>query len=104
MQNDIALLKLAQPITLSQNIQIACLPLKASITYPPVSAVAIAVGWGQTSGNSSMSQTLQNVEMTIFNGQKSCSKYDQTNWRTQICSGVLSNTKGICFGTQFNFQ
>ena len=96
--NDVALLKLSRPVTLNPNIQIACLPLKKSKSFPPVNSPVIVVGWGETSANSSTSNTLQNLKMTVFDGQKNCKEYSNTNWQTQICSGVLSNKKGICFG------
>ena len=98
-----ALLKLSRSVTLNKNIQIACLPIAKSNTFPPVNSPVIVVGWGRTSANSSMSSSLQNIKMTVYDGQKSCKEYIKSNWQTQICSGVLSNKKGICFG-EFTFR
>ena len=47
--NDIALLKLAGPVTLNNNIQVACLPRNPTdlpFYYPPDLSTVIAVGWG----------------------------------------------------------
>ena len=44
--NDIAILKLSQPVTLNKNVQITCLPNpKFETTYPPSNITSYAVGY-----------------------------------------------------------
>ena len=99
-QNDIALLKLATPVTLNNHIQVACLPTDASSfsSYPLPNTRAIAVGWGlhevSTAGGSS--DALQNVGLNIYEPTKYCSSYKDTNWSTQMCCGDLDGTKEAC--------
>ena len=43
--NDLALLKLNDVVTVSKDVQFACLPRKVSTTYPPLNTPAWVVGW-----------------------------------------------------------
>ena len=45
LQNDIAILKLAQPVTLSKTVQVACLPTTdSSLNYPSIDSTAYVMG------------------------------------------------------------
>ena len=45
--NDIALLKLSEPVKLTSRIQIACLPQAQLSSYPNSKIDSYAVGWGK---------------------------------------------------------
>ena len=91
------MLKFDQPVQLNEFIQPACLPRNKSFVYPPFNTQAWAVGWGRTSNQSSTSQLLNNVKLTIYNGSVYCASYG-TDWSIQLCAGEYNGGKGICFG------
>jgi hypothetical protein len=43
--NDIAIIKFSNPVTLSEYIQPACLPVNQSATFPKADSDAWIVGW-----------------------------------------------------------
>ena len=95
--NDIALLKLVQPVTLNHNIQVACLPKYTyfnSTSYPPINSKAIAVGWRIMEAT-----VLLNFRLTIY-GQNQCSDpfYKSVDWTIQICCGDILSITGPCEG------
>ncbi|XP_021958690.1 trypsin-1 isoform X1 [Folsomia candida] len=99
IKNDIALLKLAQPVDIVNTIRPVCLPADGSESYD--NEKAIVAGWGATEQGGSVSSTLQKVVVPII-PNKVC------NWRTlylgqitdtQICAGELSSGgKDSCQG------
>ncbi|XP_021966516.1 trypsin-1 isoform X2 [Folsomia candida] len=99
IKNDIALLKLSQPVDIVNTIRPVCLPADSSESYD--NEKAIVAGWGATEQGGSVSSTLQKVVVPII-PNKVC------NWRTlylgqitdtQICAGELSSGgKDSCQG------
>lgn len=84
---DIAILKLAVQVSLSDTVQVACLPQTADLTFPMYNQPAWAVGWGRIKYNESKSDLLRHVDLHIHN-PVACGKYAPgKNWSTQICAG-----------------
>ena len=94
VNNDIAIVQLSSPVTLTNRIQLACLPPSGQSTvYPPVNQPAWIVGWGYTSENGLVSNKLQNVKITIYNGATYCKNVASAvgiqtiDWNSHICAG-----------------
>jgi hypothetical protein len=88
MLNDLAILKLANPVQLNDDVQIACLPRSNSGLYPQSTNIPIfAVGWGAIYEEGPTSDTLQNVRMTLYDGKYCQSAMASTpkDWAAQIC-------------------
>jgi len=97
--NDIALLRLAQPVDIEAIIRPACIPSDNSENYD--NEDAIVAGWGSKEQGGSVSSTLQKVTVPVI-PNKTC------NWRSlylgritesQLCAGELaSGGKDSCQG------
>jgi secreted trypsin-like serine protease len=98
--NDIAILKLTEPVELSKYIQVACLPVPQSSFYPDPGMTALAAGWGVTSFGGEQPRSLRNVRLNIFEGEMCNDIFPETpkNWDTQICGGVLEGGIDTCQG------
>ncbi|RKP38620.1 trypsin-like protease, partial [Dimargaris cristalligena] len=68
--NDIALVKLTKPISLSTSVQ----PIRIWTNQVTTGLTATAIGWGSTDGvdTSQQATTLEYVNVTISNDQKKC--------------------------------
>jgi len=98
--NDIGILKLASPVELSSFIQVACLPVLKSSSYPSVNRPSYAAGWGTLSSGGSAPSILNDVQLTVYSSNK-CSNVDTSlakNWNSQVCAGDLSGQKDTCQG------
>ena len=95
--NDISIIKLSQPAVLSNYVQLACLPPMMTNNYPVANTKVYAAGWGTLLSNGPVSNKLQNVLITAYAGS-ACSKYQNTNWNSQICAGELNGGKDTCQG------
>lgn len=94
--NDIALLQLAQPVTLSKFVQPVRLPEPRQETPGNVSAVL--AGWGLNATGGVVQQHLQKVQLQVFS-DKECSDRHQTQLHeSQICAGLPEGGKGQCSG------
>lgn len=91
MQNDIALIKLKNPVQLNRNIQLACLPNPALPNYPAKTNIQVwNVGWGRLrETDPSIPNTLHNVKLTLYDPIFCTDLTPQVpkNWKTQICAG-----------------
>lgn len=87
--NDIGLIKLDSEVTLSETIQLGCLPPAAN--FPDDSSnthVAYLAGWGETE-TKELPGTLMNVKIYIFDHQVCTEAFpDMTD--NQICAGKTS--------------
>ncbi|KAH8366631.1 hypothetical protein KR084_007385, partial [Drosophila pseudotakahashii] len=94
--NDIALLQLAQPVTLNKFVQPVRLPEPRQET--PGNATAILAGWGLNATGGVVQQHLQKVQLQVFS-DKECSDRHQTQLHdSQICAGLPEGGKGQCSG------
>ena len=96
--NDIALFKLAEPVTLTRHVQVACLPTTHSLAYPTPDTPAWTIGWGSTTFGAKLSNLLRKVKLTEYEGDKFCSRYEHTNWTSQICCGYYAGGRDTCAG------
>ncbi|CAF0860159.1 unnamed protein product [Brachionus calyciflorus] len=99
--NDIGIIKLSKAVDLNSNIQISCLPNPKISFYPEnVNLKSYAIGWGTLNyGDTSSSDILRNVDLTIYDGSKcnQVSLYDN-DWNKQICAGNYLGGKDTCQG------
>jgi hypothetical protein len=100
--NDIMILKLARPVSLDQNVQVACLPSFQSETFPAPDQPAYLVGWGKTSfPDGQYSQELRNIKLQIYN-QSACAgtlsflSFPGYNASAGLCAGWLPGGKDTC--------
>jgi len=93
-ENDIAVIRLAKPVTLSDTISVICLPGPESMD--PNERVWVA-GWGTTSSNGPVSQFLRQTFVHIM--PNSCERvYQGFNKQKQICAGIQGGGRDTCQG------
>ena len=88
---------MSEEAELNAYVQLACLPSKQASYFPAVNTKLYAAGWGQLAYRGENSDTLQNVEINVYDGP-ACHRYPNTNWNLQICAGESIGGKGTCFG------
>ena len=93
-------MKLAQPVDLNQNIQVACLPKNKPLTYPSFYQSSYAIGWGEIFDGGSISNSLKNTKLSIYDSIlcENVLPNINKNWTTQICAGDMNGNTGICNG------
>lgn len=118
LQNDIALLRLKEPILLGEQIRPSCLPLSLNHNFdekevtPAYQSLhsklktptkvthylqAIVAGWGYTAQNGHLSTFLQEVTVPILsNAQCQKTSYKSLIVDTMICAGYLEGGKDAC--------
>jgi secreted trypsin-like serine protease len=98
--NDIGIFKLASPVELSSFIQVACLPVFKSSSYPSVNRPSYAAGWGTLSSGGSAPSSLNDVQLTVYSSNKCLNVETDAikNWNSQVCAGDLSGQKDTCEG------
>uniref|UniRef100_A0A8C3SV50 Peptidase S1 domain-containing protein n=1 Tax=Chelydra serpentina TaxID=8475 RepID=A0A8C3SV50_CHESE len=95
--NDIALIKLAEPVQLSETIQPACLPANGAILAQDFPCYI--TGWGRLWTNGPISDDLQQALLPVVD-HATCSKWDWWGFRvkeTMVCAGgdgVVSGCNG----------
>ncbi|XP_035891473.1 serine protease snake-like [Anopheles stephensi] len=98
--NDIALLKLANPVSFSFRVRPACL-----YTEPTVErAKAVAIGFGSTEAYGDGSKELLKVSLDLYT-TPACAQYFQRNRRvpqglrsTHLCAGYAAGGRDTCTG------
>ncbi|KAK2827236.1 hypothetical protein Q7C36_018162 [Tachysurus vachellii] len=94
--NDIALMELDSPVTLSQYIWPICLP-SATQVLPTGQSVWIT-GWGKTKEEGQLATVLQEAEVRIIN-ETVCSQLIENELTPQmICAGILTGGVDACQG------
>uniref|UniRef100_A0A8C3SXX3 Peptidase S1 domain-containing protein n=1 Tax=Chelydra serpentina TaxID=8475 RepID=A0A8C3SXX3_CHESE len=95
--NDIALIKLAEPVQLSETIQPACLPANGAILAQDFPCYI--TGWGRLWSEANRTQRLQQALLPVVD-HATCSKWDWWGFRvkeTMVCAGgdgVVSGCNG----------
>uniref|UniRef100_A0A8C6F3S0 pancreatic elastase II n=1 Tax=Monodon monoceros TaxID=40151 RepID=A0A8C6F3S0_MONMO len=94
--NDIALLKLANPIALTDKIQLSCLPPTGAIL--PNNYICYVTGWGRLQSNRALPDILQQGELLAVDSA-TCSQpgcWGSTVKTNMICAGgdVISSCNG----------
>jgi len=93
LDNDYAILRLANPIDFTIEVSPACLPADLSATYAGV--LAIVTGWGTLSSGGSRPSTLQEVEVTVTTNVECNSAYDSIT-SNMVCAA--DSGKDSCQG------
>jgi secreted trypsin-like serine protease len=97
--NDIALLELSCKINLNHlNIDFICLPPKNISIYPYEQMEGIVAGWGNLKENSSMSYTLQEIQLPIISNKNPFCIQQISDDMTQFCAGFIKGGKDSCQG------
>ncbi|CAF4679131.1 unnamed protein product [Rotaria sp. Silwood1] len=102
--NDIAALKLASPLDMSDPyVSSICLPSVSQATlsageWPPVGTNVVAVGWGRLSEGGSLPSTMQQVTVQTIDYRASTCNQTMANWYLQFCAGVSDGGKDTCQG------
>jgi serine protease 7 (enterokinase) len=91
--NDIALMKLASPLTYSQNVVAACIPS----TPATPGATVYVTGWGTTSAGGAVQTQLREVTQTLGSDAKCVAEWRFTA-ASQICAGLVNGGKDTCQG------
>ncbi|XP_047116000.1 trypsin alpha-3-like [Schistocerca piceifrons] len=95
--NDIALLKLAQPLSFSSTIQAVSLPSSGQQTSPGTTATV--VGWGTTESSTSVASALLKVDAPVWSDADCAATYEyyfMSPRETNICAGEAD--RGECGG------
>lgn len=101
--NDIAILVLSRNVTLSRDIQLACLPHSTSDATFAINKTVAILGWGSTNDQYTvLSPTLKETTLKVINGESVCNipnfanQYDPSKvycaidknfFRTGLCKG-----------------
>eukprot|EP00093_Oithona_nana_P010769 10769.XXX_327349_328479_1 [CDS] Oithona nana genome sequencing. len=97
MDNDIAIVKLATPLTLGGDVQAICLP-----NYTPETSgkTCVVSGWGTLASGGSTPSTLQWVGVPLITNAVCSQKYSQYGGVTSdmICAGLDQGGKDSCQG------
>uniref|UniRef100_A0A8C9QUW2 Peptidase S1 domain-containing protein n=1 Tax=Spermophilus dauricus TaxID=99837 RepID=A0A8C9QUW2_SPEDA len=97
VRNDIALIKLAEPVELSDTIQVACLPEKDSVL--PQDYSCFVTGWGRLWTNGPIADELQQGLQPVVD-YATCSKSDWWSYmvtKSMVCAGgdgIISSCNG----------
>ncbi|CAF1477615.1 unnamed protein product, partial [Rotaria magnacalcarata] len=102
--NDIALIQLGTPLTMSSSsVSAICIPAVSSTTltageWPSSGLYVVAVGWGTLQEGGSSSATLQQVTVQTVDYQASTCSPLLYNRQLQFCAGVSGGGKDTCQG------
>ncbi|KTF82347.1 hypothetical protein cypCar_00004597 [Cyprinus carpio] len=95
-ENDIALMKLNSPLTITTNVRPVCLPNKGMYFTAPQECYV--TGWGALFSGGSPSQTLQEAKIQLID-RTTCNSqpvYDRQITDTMICAGKLEGGVDSC--------
>lgn len=81
---------MAKPAPLDCKIQPACLPNPAWADFPTnVNSSAWIAGWGDLTSGGEGPETLQNINITLYDGPSMCALVSKPkDWNKQICAGI----------------
>lgn len=99
--NDIALLQLSSPVTLSAAVQpIDPISLSNESLWSATGDVSTVTGWGTLVSNGSLASTLQQVSLPIISSSvcRIQSGYGNTITDNMLCAGYMSGGKDSCQG------
>ncbi|XP_055384116.1 chymotrypsin-1-like [Condylostylus longicornis] len=95
-RNDIALLKLTEPIQFNDKVQPVKLPTQNQEF--PHGTSSLLVGWGLDKSGGSIQKILQKVDLIVFSDAECTSRHGGRTDSSQICGGVPEGWKGQCNG------
>uniref|UniRef100_F6V6U3 Peptidase S1 domain-containing protein n=1 Tax=Ciona intestinalis TaxID=7719 RepID=F6V6U3_CIOIN len=89
LDNDIALLKVAEPIVFNDHVKPVCLPeYNAGVSYVPNTDVIIS-GWGTLKSNGALSNALQQAYVDIVSLEECGKRYSSVFAPSVMCAGIL---------------
>lgn len=101
-RNDLAVLRLAAPVSFSARVQAIALPVGLdAATWPPTGTPAITSGWGATQFGGSPSNQLRRAQVQILGGPGDvvCGQYGANfDVGVEICAGVPAGGIDACQG------
>ncbi|XP_050528451.1 venom protease-like [Daktulosphaira vitifoliae] len=96
--NDIALLKLAEPVKFNSNIQPICLPTSSELrSHSFEGTLPFIAGWGDTSYNGVASKTLLEAQIPVISNNKCRELYDYLD-EAMMCAGYSEGGTDTCQG------
>jgi len=95
-QNDVALLKLCKPVTLTKSIKLITMAHK-SLKVPKSDTLRVA-GWGRTEEDGVGSSVLRKVNLKKVEFEDCKKKYGKRINQGNICAGTAKGGKGSCQG------
>lgn len=99
IDNDIALVKLSQPVPtqLLSTIKPVRLTQSGNNYFPPPGMMCVMKGWGCTEVGGSVTKMAQEIDLPIMSNHQ-CSQYFGKLNSSKICSGFFKHAKGLCKG------
>ena len=100
--NDIALITLTQAVNLSPLVTTICLPSSPDNFYDVYGKVVVTTGWGSFNLNETVSNTLQQTTLKIFNNDPTslCSLYSFDENSYCAIDSIKIRSSNICFYDQ----
>ncbi|XP_015922617.1 uncharacterized protein [Parasteatoda tepidariorum] len=104
--NDIALVKIASEVYITDKIAPICLPTPDMISEDFVDRIATVAGWGDTTFRTGSSRALQHVTIPIVSGDECFAAYSRVRGAAflargsdhVICAGLREGGKDACLG------
>lgn len=93
-ENDIALLKLFQPLTFDEFTNQVKLPQQGQDT--PGDSAATLIGWGRNASEGIIQLRLQKVNLRVYSDEECQSIHTSPVHSSNICAGVLGGGQGQC--------
>lgn len=87
--NDIALIKLSEPVTFASNVLPACLPRSSQRNETFTGQNGTLIGWGRVAEEGHMPKTLRYVNMTVISNEKCSQEYGQVGYTESMPSQFL---------------
>ncbi|KAB0384916.1 hypothetical protein FD755_006833 [Muntiacus reevesi] len=93
--HDLMLLRLQEPLQLTEDVQVLGLPTEE----PQLGATCLASGWGSIKPDEfSYPDDLQCVDLTLLPNEKCAAAHPQEVTETMLCAGNLQGGKDTCVG------
>lgn len=96
-QDDIALLKLAQPVTLNERVQIVPMINSTNTAQANAGLSSVVTGWGLTTNQGERSSVLKQLSVAIMTNEQCNEAYGGSITEGMICAGGIQD-QGTCNG------
>lgn len=96
-QDDIALLKLAQPVTLNDRVQLVPMINSTNTAQANAGLSSVVTGWGLTATGGQLSNVLKQLSVTIMTNEQCNEAYGGGITAGMICAGEMEG-QGTCNG------
>ena len=84
---------------MNEQVQVACLPRKYSLSFPKPGTPLTFAGWGRNECNSSLDseRELKNMKLNVYDPSKQESRCTIKDFQTQLCAGNLNGMLMLIF-------